>query len=262
MSHGSERIALRHSEVGLECVVPGGAALPIRYIVGIGRNYAEHAKEMQKGGVAGAEVPDRPMVFTKSPMSAILTGDPIVIPRICQDRDQVDFEGELAVIIGRAARDVSERDAADPASGIILGYAIANDVSARWWQKQGSGGQFCRGKSFDTFCPLGPWITPASRIAAIGGPQALRIRTTLNGEVMQDESVGSMIFSVPVLVAELSRGATLPAGSAILTGTPAGVGMARTPPRFLKGGDTVAVEIGTSAEPALLGRLENPVRAE
>ena len=174
MSHGSERIALRHGAVGLECVAPGGAALPIPYIVGIGRNYAEHAKEMQKGGVAGAEVPDRPMVFTKSPMSAILTGDPIVIPRICQDRDQVDFEGELAVIIGRAARDVSERDAADPASGIILGYAIANDVSARWWQKQGSGGQFCRGKSFDTFCPLGPWITPASRIAAIGGPQALR----------------------------------------------------------------------------------------
>jgi len=257
-----DRIPIRHAGFGVECVIQGGPPIPVRSIIGIGRNYAEHAKEMQKGGVAGAEAPDYPMIFLKSTASPILTGEPIVIPRICQDRDQVDFEGELAVVIGRAARDVSERDAADPASGIILGYTIANDVSARWWQKQGSGGQFCRGKSFDTFCPLGPWVTPAARIAALGGPEMLRIRTTVSGEVMQDASVSTMIFSVPFLVAELSRGATLSPGTVILTGTPAGVGMARTPPRFLRAGDTVAIEIGTEADPALLGRLENPVKAE
>jgi 2-keto-4-pentenoate hydratase/2-oxohepta-3-ene-1,7-dioic acid hydratase in catechol pathway len=224
--------------------------------MGIGRNYAEHAGEQ------GAAVPDRPMVFVKSPASAILSGDAIVIPRICASQDQVDYEGELAVILGRAVRDATESDTADPDSGIILGYAPANDVSARWWQKQGAGGQFTRGKSFDTFCPIGPWITTARSVAELGGPHRLRIRTTLSGEVVQSDSVSSMVFSVPALIADLSRGATLPPGTVILTGTPAGVGMARTPPRFLKPGDTVAIEIGTDADPAALGRLENPVAAE
>ncbi len=123
-------------------------------------------------------------------------------------------------------------------------------MSARWWQKHGSGGQFCRGKGFDTFCPLGR-IVPA---AEVGDPGDLRIVTRLNGEVMQDARTSSMLFGIPRLVAELSRGTTLLAGTVILTGTPAGVGAARTPPRFLRDGDLVEVEIER------VGTLRNPVR--
>lgn len=251
-----DRIPLRRAEFGVAAALPGGRDLRIHHIIGIGRNYAEHA------GETGSAVPDRPMIFTKSPASAILSGDSIVIPKICADQEQVDYEGELAVIIGRAARDVTEADAADPDSGIILGYCCANDVSARWWQRTGSGGQFCRGKSFDTFCPLGPFITPARAVADLGGPGVLLLRTLLNDKTVQHDTVAHMVFSVSTLIADLSRGATLTPGTAILTGTPAGVGMARKPPRFLRAGDTVAIEIGTPDAPALLGRLENPVRAE
>lgn len=235
---------LIRTDMGVAAILQGGAMLPIRHIIGIGRNYAEHAKEQ------GAAVPDRPMVFTKNPASACLSGDAIVIPTICQDQEQVDYEGELAIVIGRPARDVTQPDAADPATGLILGYCIANDVSARWWQKQGSGGQFCRGKSFDTFCPIGPAITPARDVP---NPSALRLRTLLNSEVVQDASTGEMLFSPSYLVAELSRGTTLLPGTIILTGTPAGVGQSRTPPRFLRAGDTVRIEIEG------LGAITNPV---
>ncbi|MFG0326106.1 MAG: fumarylacetoacetate hydrolase family protein [Phycisphaerales bacterium JB037] len=217
--------------------------LPVRYIIGIGRNYAEHATEQ------GAEIPDRPMVFAKSPASACLHGDAIVVPKVCQDREQVDFEAELAVIIGTAARDVSEADAL----GHVLGYACGNDVSARWWQKQGSGGQFCRGKSFDTFCPLGPRVVPP---AEIPDPQTLPIRCTVSGEEMQRDSTASMMFPVARLISDLSRGATLMPGTVIMTGTPSGVGMARSPQRFLRDGDVVEVEIEG------IGTLRNPVRFE
>lgn len=222
----------------------GGGLLPIRQILGIGRNYAEHAKEQ------GAEIPDRPMVFTKSLSSLCLTGDTIEIPKACQDKEQVDYEGELAFVIARPTRDATEADARNPASGTILGYCIANDISARWWQKQGSGGQFYRGKSFDTFCPIGPRLTPA---ADVPDPMNLRLRTALNAETVQDASTGDMIFSVFNLVADLSRGATLLPGTLILTGTPSGVGMSRTPPRYLRAGDRVRVEIES------LGAIENPV---
>lgn len=238
---------LLKTDLGVAIALPSGEHLPVRCIIGIGRNYPEHAKEQ------GAAVPEHPMVFTKNPASAVLSGDDIVIPKVCQDREQVDYEGELAVVIGRAARDVSERDALDPASGVILGYCVANDVSARWWQKQGSGGQFCRGKSFDTFCPLGPRVTPARDAP---DPRNLRLRTLLNGEVVQDASTAEMMFPVARLVAELSRGTTLLPGTVILTGTPSGVGMARTPPRYLKAGDTVQVEIEG------LGAIANRVRKE
>ena len=221
--------------------------LPIRYILGIGRNYAEHAKEQ------GAAAPTRPMVFVKSPAAACLDGDDIVIPRVCRDAacggEQTDFEAELCVIIGKPARDVPSSWALDH----VLGYCCANDVSARWWQREGSGGQFCRGKSFDTFCPLGPSVVPATEIA---DPQKLRVVCRLNGEVMQDASTGDMMFPVATLIAELSRGATLPPGTAILTGTPSGVGMARKPPLWLKDGDLVEVAIDG------LGTLRNRVRAE
>jgi 2-keto-4-pentenoate hydratase/2-oxohepta-3-ene-1,7-dioic acid hydratase in catechol pathway len=188
-------------------------------ILAIGRNYAEHAAEM-KGGVS-----EKPVVFMKNPASVIGDGEEIVIPAICDEpHEQVDYEGELAVILASDARDVRESDALK----CVGGYAIANDVSARWWQKTGAGGQFVRGKSFDTFCPLSR-PTPAAKIP---DPQTLRIVTRLNGEVMQDASTASMIFPVRTLIAELSRGMTLLRGTVILTGTPAGVGAARNPPRL------------------------------
>ena len=203
-------------------------------ILGIGRNYAEHAKEQ------GAEIPKAPMVFSKNLAAACLNGDDITVPRVCQDPayggDQVDFEGELAVIVGPAARDVSQADALKH----VLGYCIANDVSARWWQKSGSGGQFFRGKSFDSFCPLGPRVVPALEIT---NPNALRLTTLVNGQIVQDASTSEMIFNVANLVSDLSRGMTLLPGTVILTGTPSGVGMARTPPAWLKHGDVVEVTI-------------------
>lgn len=232
-----------HTERGLAVELAPGRALELRHIIGIGRNYAEHAKEQ------GADVPDRPMYFTKNPYSGILSGEPIIIPRVCQDREQVDYEGELAVILGSAARDVPQ----EKALACVLGYAAANDVSARWWQKQGAGGQFCRGKSFDTFCPIGPRVTPA---AAVGDPQRLKLETRLNGEVVQSASTNEMTFPVAYLIAELSKGTTLLPGTVILTGTPSGVGMSRTPPRYLRAGDVVEVSIEG------LGAISNPVRAE
>jgi len=229
-----------------------GPDVPIRHIIGIGRNYAEHAREQ------GLDAPDRPLVFTKNPASACLSGDEIVIPECCREPEQVDFEGELAVVIGRAVKDVSEDEAADPSTGVVLGYCVANDVSARWWQKQGSGGQFCRGKSFDTFCPLSTPLAHPSEI----DPSALIVRTTVSGELMQVASTNAMIFPVPTLIAELSRGTTLLPGTVILTGTPSGVGMSRDPQRFLREGDTVEITIGTGDEPAKVGRLTNAVRLE
>jgi 2-keto-4-pentenoate hydratase/2-oxohepta-3-ene-1,7-dioic acid hydratase in catechol pathway len=213
-------------------------------ILAIGRNYAEHAAEM------GAAALARPLVFMKNPASVVGDGDAIVIPPICREHGpQVDFEGELAVIIDRDCRDVPASAAID----FVRGYACANDVSARWWQKEGSGGQFCRGKSFDTFCPLGP-VVPAT---AIGDPQSLAIRTRVNGVLMQESNTRLMLVPVATLVAELSRGMTLLAGTVILTGTPAGVGAARNPPEFLTAGDMVEVEIeriGTLRNPVIEGR--------
>ncbi len=235
---------LTRSEYGVSVTggrVDGGD-LCLHHFIGVGRNYAEHAYEQ------GADVPERPMLFTKNPSAAILSGDAIELPEACAREEQVDFEGELAVIIGSPARDLTEASALR----CVLGYCVANDVSARWWQKKGAGGQFYRGKSFDTFCPLGPRVTPASEIA---DPQALHIRTTVSGEVMQDAPTSQMIFPVRTLLAEITRGTTLAPGTVILTGTPSGVGMARDPKRFLRDGDLVRIEIEG------LGAIENPVRA-
>lgn len=241
------------TSLGASVILDTGEPLPLRHIIGIGRNYAEHAKEQ------GAAVPDRPMIFTKNPASLCVSGDAIVIPKICQDRPQVDFEAELAVVLGPTAkrstpiRDVSEAEAFD----CVVGYACANDVSARWWQKEGSGGQFCRGKSFDTFCPIGPAITPAS---AVADPQSLRVICRVNGTVKQDAPTSQMMFGVATLIADLSRGTTLLPGTVILTGTPSGVGMSRTPPEFLKHGDSVEIEI--SGAGVSLGVLRNVVQEE
>lgn len=207
----------------------------------VGRNYADHAREL------GNDAPTRPMVFFKNPASVIGHEDPIVIPPACRENGpEVDWEGELAVIIGRDARDVP----ADDALSFVSHLAVANDVTARWWQKQGSGGQFCRGKSFDTFCPMSPPIP----LSEAGDPRDLLIETRLNGDLVQSGRTSNMIFPVEDLVAELSRGTTLLAGTVLLTGTPAGVGAGMDPPRFLGHGDVV--EIGIEG----VGRLRNPVR--
>ena len=175
-------------------------------------------------------------------------GDPIYIPR---RSEQIDYEAELAVIIGKTGKYIPR----DRAMEYVFGYTCANDVSARDWQRNRDlgGGQFTRGKGFDGFCPLGPWIVTRDELP---DPGNLRIRTLLNGQVMQDNTTADMIFDVPALIESLSSTMTLRAGSIILTGTPQGVGFARTPPVFMRDGDHVAIEIEK------IGRLENPVRRE
>ncbi len=207
----------------------------------VGRNYADHAAEL------GNERPERPMIFFKNPASVVGDGDEIVIPPVCEEHGpQVDWEGELALVIGRDARDLDPSSALDA----ISHYAAANDVTARWWQKHGSGGQFCRGKSFDTFCPIGAPV-PA---AEVGDPSDLAITTRLNGDVVQSGRTSSMLFPVVELLCEITRGTTLLAGTLVLTGTPAGVGAGMNPPRFLQPGDEIEVEIER------VGRVRNSVR--
>ncbi len=215
-------------------------APPVFWCIGI--NYREHAKEN------GSDVPEHPMLFMKSPSSLQSPGEAVQLPRALRS-DKVDFEGELAVVIGKRCKNVSAENALD----YVLGYTCANDVSARDWQKEWGGGQFCRGKTFDTFAPLGPWIVTADEIP---DPNKLRLKTTVSGEVMQDATTADMIFDIPTLIAFLSGSTTLPAGSVILTGTPSGVGMGRTPPRWLQPGDTVTVEIEA------IGALTNPIIEE
>jgi 2-keto-4-pentenoate hydratase/2-oxohepta-3-ene-1,7-dioic acid hydratase in catechol pathway len=228
-----------------------GKRLPIReilpplvppLIIGIAQNYREHALEM-KGAI-----PERPVFFIKMPGTLLAAGQPIRLPRQLRS-DKVDYEAELAVVLKRSCRNVSPESAEDT----ILGYTAANDVSARDWQKEWGGGQFCRGKGFDSFCPLGPALLTPDEIPH---PGELSVRCRLNGEVMQEGSTADLIFPVPELISFLSGSTTLPAGTVILTGTPSGVGAARQPPRFLAKGDSVEVEIGP------IPVLKNPVIEE
>lgn len=223
-------------------VVPGKVLAPVvpPNILAIGLNYRKHAEEGGKG------VPERPMLFMKTTTSVQNPGDPIIIPPTEPATTEIDFEAELAVVIGRTCKDVS----VDDALSFVLGYTCANDVSARDWQSRWGGGQFCQAKSFDTFCPLGPALVTADEI---GDPQSLTIRTILNGVVMQDWTTADMVFGVAELISFLSRGRTLLPGTVILTGTPHGVGFARKPPVFLKAGDVVTIEIEH------IGSLTNPV---
>jgi len=208
----------------------------------IGLNYIKHAVE------TGARIPRWPVLFMKNPASAAAAGQPVEIPRHLAS-GQVDYECELAVVIGRRCKNVTRAEALD----YVAGYACANDVSARDWQKERGGSQWCRGKSFDTFCPLGPCLVTPDEIP---NPNALRIRTILNGEVVQDSNTADMIFDIPTIIEFLSGSTTLHPGSVILTGTPSGVGMACDPPRWLKPGDVMTVEIDK------IGSLTNPVILE
>lgn len=205
-------------------------------VVALGRNYAEHAKE------GGSEPPEFPMLFHKTAGALLGAGGTIIIPPLTS---KVDYEGELAVIIGKTCKQVSPENSLD----YVAGYTIANDVSARDLQRRTS--QFTAGKMLDTFGPLGPALVTRDEVP---DPGNLTIKTRLNGRVMQNGHTGNMIFSVPFTISYISHIATLQVGDVILTGTPEGVGFARTPPVFLKEGDVVEVEIEK------LGVLVNPVK--
>jgi 2-keto-4-pentenoate hydratase/2-oxohepta-3-ene-1,7-dioic acid hydratase in catechol pathway len=208
----------------------------------VGLNYGQHAAE------SGAKIPQYPVLFMKMPSTVQHPGAPILLPRHLAS-SEVDFECELAVVISKPCKNVSR----DAALDYVLGYTCANDVSARDWQIRMGGGQWCRGKTFDTFCPLGPWIVTPDEIP---NPNDLRIRTLLNGQIMQDWRTSDMIFDVPALIEFFSGSTLLAPGTVILTGTPPGVGFARKPPVYLQPGDSVTVDIER------IGELTNPVQPE
>jgi 2-keto-4-pentenoate hydratase/2-oxohepta-3-ene-1,7-dioic acid hydratase in catechol pathway len=198
-------------------------------IICIGLNYRKHADE------TGAKVPEFPVVFFKGINTLLNPGESIEIPTHLRS-DEADYECELAVVIGCACKNVSRKDAL----AHVFGYTCANDVSARDWQIKRGGGQWSRGKTFDTFTPLGPVLVTGDEIQ---NPNALNIRTVLNGGVMQDWNTSDMIFDVATLIEFLSGSTTLLPGTVILTGTPHGIGMTRKPPRWLRPGDQVSIEI-------------------
>ncbi|HEY0947525.1 MAG TPA: fumarylacetoacetate hydrolase family protein [Opitutaceae bacterium] len=212
-------------------------------ILCIGLNYRRHAEE------TNAKFPERPILFVKGINTLQNPGDPIEIPTALASTE-VDYECELAVVIGKPCKNVPRARALD----YVLGYTCANDVSARDHQIRLGGGQWCRGKFFDTFAPLGPRLVTTDEIP---NPNALKIATVLNGERVQDWTTGDMIFDVPALIEYLSGSTTLLPGTVILTGTPHGVGMAAKPqPRWLRPGDSVSIEIES------IGTLTNPVALE
>lgn len=206
-------------------------------VIAIGLNYRRHAVE------SGMELPPRPLMFIKANTSVIGPEDPIVIPAIAPE--QVDYEAELCLIIGKTAKNVSEADALSH----VFGYCCGNDVSSR--DCQFGDKQWARGKSFDSFCPLGPWIE-----TELADPDSLAIGSRLNGQTMQDSNTSDLIFNCRQLVSFLSHNLTLLPGTVIMTGTPEGVGFARKPPVFMKPGDVIEIEIEG------LGVLRNPVVAE
>jgi 2-keto-4-pentenoate hydratase/2-oxohepta-3-ene-1,7-dioic acid hydratase in catechol pathway len=208
----------------------------------IGLNYRGHAAE------TGASIPEHPIIFMKPTSSVTGPDDPILLPASCAQGPEVDYEAELAVVIGKRAKNVPVAAALET----VLGYTVANDISARRWQKYDGGGQWVRGKSFDTFCPLGPVLVTAEEIP---DPQALTIGCELNGQQLQSGFTGDMIFSVAELISRLSRDTTLLPGTLILTGTPSGVGFTRNPPVFLSPGDRIRVSIEG------IGILENRICA-
>lgn len=203
----------------------------------IGLNYADHAAE------TGATVGDEPVVFNKFPTTLRASGDEIVLPR---ESDQVDYEAELVVVVGRGGKHIAR----EQALAHVAGYTIGNDVSARDWQKQKPGGQWLLGKSFDSFAPCGPYLVTADEVGDAG---QLDIQLRLNGQVMQESNTRQLIFPIDYLVSYLSSVVTLSPGDLIYTGTPPGVGAARTPRVFLRPGDQVEIEIEK------LGRLTNVV---
>ena len=231
------------SEVSLAAPVPR----PHRNIFCVGKNYHEHAHEFAASGfdssAAKGAVPDAPIVFSKLPETVVPCGAPIKIDAAVTSA--VDYEAELAVIIGKAGRNIAPADALDH----VWGYSIVNDVTAR--DLQGRHSQWLIGKSQDSFCPMGPWAVTADEIDLSDTP----VRCWVNDELRQDSNTSLLIFDVPTIIAAISNGITLQPGDVIATGTPAGVGIGFNPPRYLTPGDRVRIEIGG------IGVLENPVEA-
>ena len=210
--------------------------VPKRNVFCVGWNYAEHFAEGRDFRPASApqEIPEHPALFSKNPFAIVGPDAPVRHPAPISE--QLDYEVELAVVIGRQGRDVDERDALD----LVFGYTIANDVSVRDVQRTWHGGQWFKGKNFDTHLPLGPWIVTKDEIP---DPQTLRLTTRVNGVTKQDSNTKHMVFPVARIVAELSAGLTLYPGDVIITGTPEGVGMGRKPPEWLRPGDVMELEV-------------------
>jgi 2-keto-4-pentenoate hydratase/2-oxohepta-3-ene-1,7-dioic acid hydratase in catechol pathway len=220
--------------------------LPRRNIFCIGKNYAAHAREFQQSGFdatsSGQDVPTAPVVFTKAPSSVI--GPEAAILANLDPTNSVDYEGELGVVISRGGRGISRTDAMDH----VFGYTIINDVTARTLQHKHK--QWFLGKSIDSFCPMGPTLVTADEIP---DPTRLKLETRVNGELRQNAVVSDLIFDIPTLIETISRGITLMPGDIIATGTPEGVGIGFTPPKYLNSGDTVAITIDP------IGTLTNAV---
>ena len=210
-------------------------------ILALGFSYGRHA------GETASRAPESPVLFIKGTNSLLGPGGTIFLPKA--GPEEVDYEAELALVIGKRAKNVSPEEAME----FVLGYTCGNDVSARDWQMRKQKQQWARGKSFDTFCPLGPFLVTKDEIP---DPNRLRIRSILNGKVMQDSSTSDMLFPVAQIVSDLSRSMTLLPGTVIMTGTPVGVGFVRKPPVFLQHGDVITIEIEK------IGELTNPVERE
>ena len=249
LASGQAQVTLRELEGnGVEGAEEGGLGddhlnpplKNINKVSCIGKNYADHAREM------GGEPPEIPVVFSMFPSAIIGPGDNVVLPRISS---QVDYEAELVVVIGKPGRHIARERAMDH----VFGYCCGNDISARDWQKGKPGGQWLLGKTFDTFAPLGPFLVTKDEVK---DPHQLDVCCRLNGEVMQASNTSSLIFQIDFLISHLSQFITLAPGDLIFTGTPPGVGAGRKPPLFLKPGDTVEVEIES------VGVLVNPIVAE
>lgn len=235
-ANDSARIAL--DEVRLLAPIPR----PRRNIFCIGKNYRDHLNEVRSLPSGGSDVPEYPIVFTKAPSTVIGTGQ--AIPSFLDPTGTTDYEGELAVVIGRGGRGISRAEAMDH----VYGYTVLNDVTSRALQKRHA--QWFLGKSIDGFCPMGPAILTADAVPEVA---RLRVQTWVNGERRQDGCVGDLIFDIPSLIETLSAGIALESGDIIATGTPAGVGAGLSPPKFIKPGDSVTVRIDP------IGALENPV---
>jgi 2-keto-4-pentenoate hydratase/2-oxohepta-3-ene-1,7-dioic acid hydratase in catechol pathway len=224
-------------------------ALPRRNLFCVGKNYHEHAKEFAQSGfdtsaVQGEQAPSFPVIFTKAPSTVIADG--VQVSAFADLTQQLDYEAELAIIIGRPGRSISKADALDH----VWGYTIVNDVTARDLQQKHR--QWFLGKSLDTFCPMGPWIVTADEV---GDPADLSVKCWINGELRQNANTRDLIFDIPTIIETISMGITLLPGDVIATGTPAGVGIGFKPPKFLKPGDLMKISIDK------LGTLANTVAA-
>lgn len=243
----AEAEAGKHADAMVSANAPLLAPIPVprKNVFCVGRNYAEHIAEGDRAQKQKVGVSEHPVFFTKPPTAIVPPdGDVLIFPSVSE---AIDYEVELAIVIGKSGRNIAKADAYDH----VFGYTILNDITARDIQRR-HGGQYFKGKGLDGSCPLGPSIVTAD---AISDPHALSIGLTVNGEQRQNGNTSDMIFDIPTLIASVSEGLTLEPGDLIATGTPSGVGYAMEPPCFLKDGDTVVCEVSE------IGTLRNTVRA-